>query len=134
MDAEEFMTYVKSVRFLYPDCSDTKSKRICIKCDMGPGRKDPVLLAWCIQQGVGIYPSAPNTTHVTEEMDQVYGGFKTDYQKSVQELVAQKMSLWTPTSTMKSLSGQVQLSATHFGKLIFGTHADDREQLVLPNF
>jgi hypothetical protein len=28
MDAEEFMKYVKSVRFLYPDCSDTKGKHI----------------------------------------------------------------------------------------------------------
>jgi hypothetical protein len=79
MCAEEFKKYVKSVRFLYPDCSDTKGKRICIKCDMGPGRKDPVLLAWCIQQGIVIYPSVPNTTHVTQEIDQVYGGFKTDY-------------------------------------------------------
>jgi len=86
MDAEEFRKYVKSVRFLYPDCSDTKGKRICIKCDMGPGQKDPALLAWCIQQGVVIYPSVPNTTHVTQEMDQVYGSFKTDYRKSLQEL------------------------------------------------
>jgi hypothetical protein len=37
MDAEEFMKYVKSVHFLYPDCSDKNGKRICIKCDMGPG-------------------------------------------------------------------------------------------------
>jgi hypothetical protein len=134
MDAEEFMKYVKSFHFLYPYCSDTKGKRICIKCDMGPGRKDPVMLAWCIQQGVDIYPSVPNTTHVTQEMDQVYGGFNTDYRRSLADLVAQKMDLWTPTSTTKSLSGQVKLSATHFGKIIFGTHANDNEQLVPPTF
>jgi hypothetical protein len=133
MDAEEFMKYVKSVRFLYLVCSDTKGKRICIKCNMGPGRKDPVLLAWCIQQGVVIYPSVLNTTHVTQEMDQVYGGFKTDYWKSLKELVSQKMSLWTPTSSTKSFSGQVKLSASHVGKIIFGTHANNNEQLVLPN-
>jgi hypothetical protein len=133
MDAEEFRKNVKSVRYLYPDCSDTEGKRICIKCNMGPGRKDPALLAWCIQQGVVIYPSIPKTTHVTQEMDQAYGGFKTDYRKSLQELVAQKMSLWTRTSTMKSFSGQVKLSASHFGKIIFGTHADNNEQLELPN-
>jgi hypothetical protein len=96
-----------------------------------------VLLAWCMQQGVVIYPSVPNTTHVTQEMDQVYGGFKTDYRKSLQELLRQKMDLWTPTSTTtstaKSFTGQVKLSADHFGKMIFGTHADDHEQLELPN-
>jgi hypothetical protein len=104
MDADEFRKYVKSVRFLYPDCSDTKGKRICIKCDMGPGRKDPALLAWCIQQGVVIYPSVPNTTHLTQESDQVYGGFKTDYRKSLQELLRQKTSSWTPTSTSTTKS------------------------------
>jgi diketogulonate reductase-like aldo/keto reductase len=60
---------------------------------MGPGRKDPGLLAWCIQQGVVIYPSVPNTTRVTQEMDQVYGGFKTDYRKSLQQLVTQEGKL-----------------------------------------
>jgi hypothetical protein len=134
MDAEEFMKYVKSVCFLYPDCSDTKGKHICIKCDMGPGRKDPVLLAWCIQQGVVIYPSVPNTTHVTQEnRPSVWRLHDRLYRRSLSDLVAQKMDLWTPTSTTKLFSGQVKLSASHFRKIIFSTHTDDNEQLVLPN-
>jgi hypothetical protein len=84
--------------------------------------------------GVTGFPRRDDSEEVTQEMDQVYGGFKTDYRRRLADLVAQKMTLWTPTSTTKSFSGQVKLSATHFGKIIFGTHANNNEQLVLPTF
>jgi hypothetical protein len=39
-------------------------------------------------QGVCIFPGVPNTTAVTQEMDQRYGPFKTGFNQSLEKLQA----------------------------------------------
>ncbi len=57
-----------------------------LKVNSGPGRLYPELLAKARTYGFVIYPGVPNTTAVTQETDQNYGPFKTQFQKNLQEL------------------------------------------------
>ena len=78
MDSETFKSFLEAnVMKLYPDAKDEPGKRVVIKCDGGPGRLDPETLLLLRDKGFYLYPSVPNSTHVTQECDQSFGLFKS---------------------------------------------------------
>ncbi len=87
MDESEFMHYFfNSLVPLYPDAADVPGKRVMVKVDSGPGRLNPTLLSRARNIGFYIYPGVPNTTAVTQETDQNYGPFKTQFVTNLKEL------------------------------------------------
>jgi hypothetical protein len=113
MNTPEFMKYVENIRHIVTDCADISGKRIMLKVDSGPGRSDKEFLAWCRARGIIIYPGVPNTTAVSQEMDQSYGGFKTGFYVSLASLVEHRLKT-------ASASGQPHMGAADYGMLIFG--------------
>jgi hypothetical protein len=75
---EEFVEYAMNVWHIFNDIADIPGKRICYKVDSGPGRGQIVLNAALRAQGVCIFPGVPNTTAITQEMDERYGLLKPD--------------------------------------------------------
>ena len=53
-----------------PDAAPKKGKWVCIKCDSGPGHLNTDILAYTRFHGFLLYPGVPNTTAVSQEMDQ----------------------------------------------------------------
>jgi hypothetical protein len=101
MDDLKFKKYVReSLLQLYPHTRDRPGKRLLLKCDSGPGRLQIELLAELRFLGVYLYLCVPNTTAVTQEMDQTYGGFKSQYRHNlellVDELVLSEKSVSVP--------------------------------------
>lgn len=87
MNDEEFLKYfTTNLTKLYPDAADVPGKRVMLKVDSGPVRLNPELLVKARTYGFLIYPGVPNTTAVTQETDQNYGPFKTQFQKNLEEL------------------------------------------------
>ena len=86
---------------LYPDAAPEKGKWVILKCDSGPGRLNLDLLADLRTSGFILFPGVPNTMAVTQETDQNYGPFKTQYCKNldvvVDERIKQKKSTTLPT-------------------------------------
>jgi hypothetical protein len=76
MNIPEFKKYVENIRHNFPDCADISGGRIMLKVDSGPGRSDKEFLAWCRARGIIVYPGVSNTTAVSQEMDQSYGGLR----------------------------------------------------------
>jgi hypothetical protein len=71
MDDQEFSEYLKkSIMKLFPDAAPMRGRWVVIKCDSGPGRLNPDLLAFLRFHGFILYPGVPNTTAVTQETDQ----------------------------------------------------------------
>jgi len=101
MDEEEFAKYIRnSIMPLYPNASPEKGKWVVLKCDSGPGRLNLDLLADLRTSGFILFPGVPNTTAVTQETDQNYGPFKTQYCKNldlvVDERIKQKKTTTIP--------------------------------------
>jgi hypothetical protein len=55
--------------------ADLPRKRVMVKCDSRPGRLNVELLARMKFLGFYLYPGVPNTTAVSQEMDQNYVPF-----------------------------------------------------------
>jgi hypothetical protein len=84
MDATEFSKYLLGlVNTLYPDVSDVPRRRVIVKCDSGPGRENLEMLAQLRVLGVYLFPSVPNSSSVTQEMDQLYALFKSIVRKNL---------------------------------------------------
>jgi hypothetical protein len=80
MDDDEFEKFMlNSIVPLYPNAKNKPGQCVIIKVDSGPGRTNLKLLAKLRMLGFILYPCVPNTTHVTQEMDQCYGPFKTQF-------------------------------------------------------
>jgi hypothetical protein len=60
---------------------------VLFKIDGGPGRLDINSLAELRVRGIYLFPGIQNTTHVTQETDQNYGGFKSLLRKHIQQLL-----------------------------------------------
>jgi hypothetical protein len=92
MDDDKFEKYLKnSIIPLYPDALDVLGKRVIIKVDRRPGRMNIELLAELRLLGFYMYPSVPNTTVVSQETDQNYGPFKTQFQKNLAMVTDQQL-------------------------------------------
>ena len=57
-----------------------------VKMDSGPGRLQEIFLAEARTLGFIVYPGVPNTTAVTQETDQNYGPFKTQFTKNLKKI------------------------------------------------
>ncbi len=88
MDNHEFESYILNLILpLYPNILDRPGKRLILKYNSGPGRLQIVLLAKQRHIGIYLYPCIPNTTMVTQETDQTYGKFKSQFRKNLELLV-----------------------------------------------
>ena len=74
MNKWEFEEYVKnSLVTLYSDAADMPGKRVLLKADSGPGRKNTELMAYLRVRGFYFIPGLPNSTHVSQEMELLIG-------------------------------------------------------------
>ena len=64
-----------------------------IKVDIGPGRKKLDMLAYIRAFGVYCYPGVTNTTQVTQETDQNYGTFKSNFRQNLETLSQARFDL-----------------------------------------
>ena len=85
---------------LYPDVAPVKGRWVVIKCDSGPGRLNPNLLAFLRFHGFILYPGVPNTTAVTQETDQSYGPFQSAVRSNLQLIIDERIH----TDASRSLS------------------------------
>jgi hypothetical protein len=80
MDDEEFEKYLLNLIMpLYPNAKDKQGKHVILKADSGPGTTNLSLLTKLRLLGFVLYPCMPNTMHVTQETNQNYGPFKTQF-------------------------------------------------------
>ncbi len=92
MDEAEFEKYVKNnIIPLYPDALDIPCKRVLIKVDSGPGRLNIELLAELRLLGWYLYPGVPNTTAVSQETDQNYGPFKSQFRSNLATITNKRL-------------------------------------------
>jgi hypothetical protein len=88
MDNDEFEKYImNSIVPLYPHARNRPGHRVMLKVDSGLGRMNLDLLAKLRRLGFILYPCVPNMTHVTQETDQLYGAFKTQFLKNLDLMV-----------------------------------------------
>ena len=108
MDDEEFFEYVKkSIMKLYPDAAPVRGRWVVIKCDSGPGRLNPDLLAFLRFHGFILYPGVPNTTAVTQETDQSYGPFQSAVRTNLQLIIDERIRINAPRSLSPWIVGLV---------------------------
>ena len=68
---------------LFPGAQDVSDKRVIMKVESGPGRIELGFLAEARTLGFIVCPGVPNTIAITQETDQSYGPFKTQFQKNL---------------------------------------------------
>jgi hypothetical protein len=78
---------------------------VMLKVDSGPGRMNLNLLARLRRLGFILYPCVPNTTHVTQETDQLYGPFKTTFIESLDCICEARMRKKVSLSLQPKLVG-----------------------------
>ena len=84
MDNKEFAKYMRgSIAPLFPDAVDKPGHCILLKVNSGQGQMNLSLLSSLKFLGIVLYPCVPNTTHVMQETDQLYGPFKTQFLKNL---------------------------------------------------
>eukprot|EP00804_Cyclotella_cryptica_P007858 CCRYP_001439-RA/>CCRYP_001439-RA protein AED:0.28 eAED:0.18 QI:0/0/0/1/0/0/2/0/291 len=99
MDNEQFKEYFKTnIAPLYRDAEYNAGKRVMVKVDSGPGRLEIDFLVEARTSGFIIYPSVPNTTAVTQETDQSYGPFKSEFAQNLRALSDARINGDFPTS------------------------------------
>ena len=92
---------------LWPDAAPVKGKWVVIKVDSGPGRINTHLLAFLRFHGFILYPGVPNTTAVTQEMDQSYGPFQTAIQTNLQLIINERLRIDATRSLLPWIVGLV---------------------------
>jgi hypothetical protein len=76
----------------FPDAAPMRGRWVILKCDSGPGRLNPTLLAYLRFHGFILYPGVPNTTAVTQETDQSYGPFQTAVRTNQQVIIDERIA------------------------------------------
>ncbi len=88
MDDVEFKKYMlNSIVPLFSNARDKAGHCVLLKVDSGPGQLSLKLLAKLRLLGLILYPCVPNTKHVTQETDQNYGPFKTQFLSNLDLIV-----------------------------------------------
>jgi hypothetical protein len=79
MNCEELDNYfMNNYAKLWSDKADVPGKRICCLIDGGPGRTNEDMLVKLRLMRILLFPAGPpNTTHLLQVMDQLFGYFKT---------------------------------------------------------
>jgi hypothetical protein len=92
MDEDEFFEYLqKLIMPLYPDLAPMNGKWVVLKCESGPGRLNEKLLAMLQYHGFILFPGIPNMTAVSQETDQNYGPFQSQFRKNLQIVVDRRI-------------------------------------------
>ncbi len=92
IDNKEFSKYMRgSIAPLFPDALDQPGCHLLLKVDSGPGRMNLQLLAILKLLGIILYPCDPNTTRITQETDQLYGPFKTQFLKNLHFIIEARL-------------------------------------------
>ena len=113
MDDDEFFDYFKnSIMSLFPDAAPVKGLWVVVKCDSGPGRLNPELLAYIRFHGFIIYPGVPNTTAVTQETDQNYGPFQSAVRTNLQCIINKRNQEMKSSSLAQWIVGLVVFGGT----------------------
>ena len=87
IDEVEFRQYfLNSIVPLFPDSDDVNGKRVMVKVDSGSGRLQENFVAEARTLEFIVYPGIRNATAVTQETDQSYGPFKTQFLKNLKQL------------------------------------------------
>ena len=106
MDDQQFKEYIKTnILPLYPDVANEDGKRVVIKLDSGPGRKNQELLAQLRVMGFILFPCVPNSTAVTQEADQSYGVFKTKLRQNLARITSDRLEHGKPAAIPPHLIG-----------------------------
>jgi hypothetical protein len=88
MDNKEFAKYIRGfIVPLFPDAVAQPGCRILLKVDSGPRKMNLELLATLKLIGIILYPCVPNMMYMTQETDQLYGLFKTQFLKNLDKIV-----------------------------------------------
>ncbi len=92
MDNEEFVKYMRgSIAPLFPDAINQPGCCVLLKVDSRPSRMNLQLLASLKLLGIILYPCVPNTTHIMQETDQLYGPFKTQFLKNLDLIIEARL-------------------------------------------
>ena len=76
---------------IFLSAAPVQGKWVVIKCDSGPGRLNPDLLAYLHYHGFLLYPGVPNTTAVSQETDQSFGPFQSAVRTNLQLLIDERI-------------------------------------------
>ena len=106
VDEVEFrQCFLNSIEALFPDLDDVNGKRVMAKVDSGPGRLQENFLAEARTLWFAMYPGVPNTTAITQETDQSYSSFKTQFLKNLKQLSDARIMVDISTSLPPWLIG-----------------------------
>jgi hypothetical protein len=121
MNSKEFSNYMlNSYLPLYPDAADLPTKRVCVLVDGGPGRTNTEMLSSLRLSGLLLFPSGPpNTTHVLQIMDMLFGLFKTIYFGNLETLWLERLADPNVSSTV---------TRNDLGLLMFGGPSGSRPE------
>ena len=88
MNKEEFGNYMlNSLRRCFPSSADIDGKRVLVLVDGGPGRTNEEMLEALRLLGILLFPSGPpNTTHILQVQDMLYGMLKTVFFSNLENL------------------------------------------------
>ena len=92
IDNKEFSKYMRgSIAPLNPNALNQPGQCVLLKVDSRPGRMNLQLLASLKFLGIILYHCVPNTMHVTQETDQLYGPFKTQFLKNLDLIIEARL-------------------------------------------
>jgi hypothetical protein len=92
MDTEEFRKLVLvMVLRAYPDAKPVNGKWVVVLTDCGPGRENVQLCAELRLAGILLYPGLPNSTHLTQIMDWLFGLFKSQFRENLNILADRRI-------------------------------------------
>ena len=92
--------------------ADEPGKRVLIKIDSGPGRRNVEMLARLKNLGFYLYPGVPNTTSISQETDQNYGMFKSTFRFNLGKVVQDRNELGMNTTVSITLIGLIIFGGT----------------------
>jgi len=114
MDEAHFEKYITDLlAVLYPDCADSKGKRVVFKVDHGPGQSNVKLLVHLRARGCYLFPSVPNSSSVSQEMDQIFDLFKTLMRGNVEKLHSALMKIGCSVSLGRDDCCMIVFGGTH---------------------
>lgn len=104
---------------LYPKARPRFGEKVCILTDMGPGRKSKELATKLRLLGFDLFPLLPNSSALSQLMDQLFSHFKTLFRKNIAEL--------SEHVTKKAHGKEVSFSRPVCSLLVFGGKICDDE-------
>ena len=105
MNKEEFGKWIDKnfIKLVANDSADRAGKRVCLLVDGGPGRTNKEMYQKLRMLGVYLFPSGPpNTTHILQIMDMLFGYFKTIYFTNLEKLWEYRQNIKGPSTLTRN--------------------------------